>query len=91
MNVECGRHFIGTFCVTEFGSWHFVWVIQLCVCCLFVIVSCADVILCLRLFTVYKDKQQRKTIKGLRKGRKGVKNEDMMDMIHHQNFSGFDI
>jgi len=56
-----------------------------------VIVSCADVILCLRLFTVYKDKQQRKTIKGLRKGRKGVKNEDMMDMIHHQNFSGFDI
>ena len=62
---ECGvwHDFIGTFCVTEFGFWHFVWVIQLCVCCLFVIVSCADIILCLRIFTVYREKQQRNIIK----------------------------
>jgi len=36
-------------------------------------------------------KEHHQGVKGLRKGRKGVKNEDIMDMIHYQNFSGFDI
>lgn len=36
-------------------------------------------------------KKHHQGMKGLRKGRKEVKNENVMDMIHHQNFSGFDI
>jgi len=36
-------------------------------------------------------KKHNQGMKGLRKGRKGVKNEDIMNMIHHRNFSGFDI